>query len=66
MSASGLRPYDVDRRLHIAIGSVDGGDDAFIAGTLELVEARPVSRQIERFEDVDLDRRSAGIENERG
>src|SRR5919112_3154534 len=60
-----LRPDHIDRGLHSPIGRVDSGHDAVVAGPLELVETRPVSGQIERFEDVDIDSHTAGVKYER-
>jgi len=53
-----------DERIDVTRGRVDRRRDTSVAGSFEPVETRPVRRQVDRLEDVDLDGRTVGIENE--
>jgi hypothetical protein len=54
---------DVDGCVDVSCGHVNGGHDALVARSLEGVQTCPVSRQVDRLKDVDIDRR-AGAKNQ--
>jgi hypothetical protein len=55
---------DVDGRVDVSTGQVNGGHDALVARSLEGVQTCPVSRQVDRLKDVDIDRRAGGAKNQ--
>jgi|SoiMethySBSTD1v2_1073268.scaffolds.fasta_scaffold1086895_1 hypothetical protein len=55
---------DVDGRVDVSSGHVNGGHDALVARSLEGVQTCPVSRQVDRLKDVDIDRRAGGPKNQ--
>lgn len=52
----GLGSQHIDASLHFAIRRSYVRDHAPVAGSLELVEARPMLRQVRRLEQIDNDR----------
>ena len=63
-SRSRIRPGRRSTRDN-ALGGHDVHLDAAISGALERVQAVPVMRQLRTLEDVDVDQRSAGVEDQR-
>src|ERR687898_595575 len=61
----GSGPQDIDEGVESARGGAHGRRDAPVAGSLELVEAGPVRRQVGRLEDLDLHWGGVRIEDER-
>src|SRR4029453_4197210 len=55
---------DVDGRGDVSGGGANGGRDALVARSLEVIQTRPVSRQVGRFKYINTDSRAIRIKNQ--
>ena len=64
MTSGARRAVSVEERLQVAFGGVDRDRQPFIFRPLEVIEPRPMTWQFDGLEDVQVDRRVRGREDE--